>query len=106
MDPSSFSETSDSIRYAYNLEKNGANYRVVVEELNNGRKAINYYSSRNFVEFREAKALPHPSDTKTIPEAAKEVKSAGKGFKAQSPASVGSSLAGGVIGGFSDDKTK
>ena len=44
----SFSETVDSIRYGYDLNKHGINYRVVVEESNDGKKVINYYSDRNF----------------------------------------------------------
>ena len=64
----SFSETPKSIRYAYDCKKHNVNYRVVVEEFNNGKKVFDYYSDRNFVEYgkgrsyysrAEATASPH-----------------------------------------------
>lgn len=47
-----FSEGEDFIRYGYDLNENGVNYRVVVDEYNNGKKIFDYYSDRNFTDFK------------------------------------------------------
>ena len=47
-----FSEGEDFIRYGYDLNENGVNYRVVVDEYNNSKKIFDYYSDRNFTDFK------------------------------------------------------
>ena len=59
IDNASFSETKESIRYRYDLAKDGIKFGAVVEEFNNGRKVIDYYSDRNFVDY-EAEPKAHP----------------------------------------------
>jgi hypothetical protein len=46
-DADSFSKTANGIRYGYDLEKDRVKFRVFVEEFNDGRKVIDYYSDRN-----------------------------------------------------------
>jgi hypothetical protein len=51
----SFSEAADSIRYAYDLKRDNVNFRVVIEEFNDGKKIIDYYSDRNFIDYGKPK---------------------------------------------------
>ncbi|MDR0665041.1 MAG: hypothetical protein LBF86_05930, partial [Helicobacteraceae bacterium] len=67
----SFSETANSVRYGYDLERDGVRYRVVIEEFNDGKKAINYYSNRNIeAEASRGGPLNQTSATNTIPSTA------------------------------------
>jgi hypothetical protein len=69
-DADSFSKTANGIRYGYDLAKDGVKFRVLVEEFNEGRKAINYYSDRN-IETRAPETIPqHAPTTETIPQSA------------------------------------
>ena len=62
----SFTETKDSIRYGYDYKTNDINFRAIVEEFNDGRKVINYYSDRNFVDYENG-IVRNTSSTSTMP---------------------------------------
>ena len=47
----SFELRDDLIRYAYDLKKEGVNFRVVIDEFNDGKKIFDYYSDRNFIDY-------------------------------------------------------
>ena len=49
----SFEQFSDRIRYAYDLKENGLKFRVVIDEYNDGKKVFDYYSDRNFVDYKQ-----------------------------------------------------
>ena len=49
----SFEQFSDRIRYAYDLKENGVKFRVVIDEYNDGKKVFDYYSDRNFVDYKQ-----------------------------------------------------
>ncbi|GHP77557.1 hypothetical protein JP0049_10230 [Helicobacter pylori] len=50
----SFKKLEDGFRYAYEWENNGVKLRLVVDDLNNGNKIFDFYSDRNFKDFRGA----------------------------------------------------
>ncbi|UOR89532.1 DUF3519 domain-containing protein [Helicobacter pylori] len=50
----SFERIKNGFRYAYEWENNGAKLRLVVDDLNNGNKIFDFYSDRNFKDFRGA----------------------------------------------------
>ncbi len=50
----SFKKLVDGFRYAYEWENNGVKLRLVVDDLNNGNKIFDFYSDRNFKDFRDA----------------------------------------------------
>ncbi len=50
----SFKKLEDGFRYAYEWENNGVKLRLVVDDLNNGNKIFDFYSNRNFKDFRGA----------------------------------------------------
>ncbi|WP_240651909.1 DUF3519 domain-containing protein, partial [Helicobacter pylori] len=58
----SFERLKNGFRYAYEWENNGVNLRLVVDDLNNGNKIFDFYSDRNFKDFRDAR--PQPSTSK------------------------------------------
>ncbi|WP_341849375.1 DUF3519 domain-containing protein, partial [Helicobacter pylori] len=58
----SFERIKNGFRYAYELEDNGVKIRLVVDDLNNGNKIFDFYSGRNFKDFRDAR--PQPSTSK------------------------------------------
>ena len=69
----SFTETQNSVRYGYDLQKKDNLYRVVVEEFNDGKKIFDYYSDRNFIDYKkrgEQQLNPHneiiPKDSENI----------------------------------------
>ena len=66
-----FSEGEDFIRYGYDLSENGINYRVVVDEFNDGKKIFDYYSDRNFTDFKGVYSpeLPNTQTNSTIDKA-------------------------------------
>jgi hypothetical protein len=73
LDKNGFSETANSVRYAYDLNKNGVNLRVVVEELNDGKKVFNYYSNRNITsEQAVVNPLNQTPTAETIPNPAQK----------------------------------
>ncbi|GAA9909661.1 DUF3519 domain-containing protein [Helicobacter pylori] len=50
----SFERIKNGFRYGYEWENNGVKLRVVVDDLNNGNKIFDFYSDRNFIDFRGA----------------------------------------------------
>ncbi|WP_411920060.1 DUF3519 domain-containing protein [Helicobacter pylori] len=50
----SFERLKNGFRYAYEWENNGVKLRLVVDDLNNGNKIFDFYSDRNFTDFRGA----------------------------------------------------
>ncbi|GAA9522542.1 hypothetical protein UBN32_09470 [Helicobacter pylori] len=58
----SFERIKNGFRYGYEWENNGIKLRLVVDDLNNGNKIFDFYSDRNFKDFRDAR--PQPSISK------------------------------------------
>ncbi|WQR78312.1 DUF3519 domain-containing protein [Helicobacter pylori] len=58
----SFERLENGFRYAYEWENNGVKLRLVVDDLNDGNKIFDFYSDRNFKDFRDAR--PQPSISK------------------------------------------
>nr|WP_229017354.1 DUF3519 domain-containing protein [Helicobacter pylori] len=58
----SFERIKNGFRYAYEWDNNGVQLRLVVDDLNNGNKIFDFYSDRNFKDFRDAR--PQPSTSK------------------------------------------
>ncbi len=50
----SFERIKNGFRYAYEWENNGVKLRLVVDNLNDGNKIFDFYSDRNFRDFRDA----------------------------------------------------
>ncbi|MFT2736838.1 DUF3519 domain-containing protein, partial [Helicobacter pylori] len=50
----SFERIKNGFRYTYEWENNGVKLRLVVDDLNNGNKIFDFYSDRNFKDFRGA----------------------------------------------------
>ncbi len=50
----SFERIKNGFRYGYEWENNGVKLRLVVDDLNNGNKIFDFYSDRNFTDFRDA----------------------------------------------------
>ncbi|MDU9799345.1 DUF3519 domain-containing protein, partial [Helicobacter pylori] len=50
----SFERLKNGFRYAYEWDNNGVKIRLVVDDLNNGNKIFDFYSDRNFKDFRDA----------------------------------------------------
>ncbi|WP_212900182.1 DUF3519 domain-containing protein, partial [Helicobacter pylori] len=50
----SFEKRNNGVRYAYEWDNNGVKLRLVVDDLNNGNKIFDFYSDRNFTDFRDA----------------------------------------------------
>ncbi|WP_024116248.1 DUF3519 domain-containing protein, partial [Helicobacter pylori] len=50
----SFERIKNGFRYAYEWDNNGVKIRLVVDDLNNGNKIFDFYSDRNFTDFRGA----------------------------------------------------
>ncbi|MFP6311903.1 DUF3519 domain-containing protein, partial [Helicobacter pylori] len=58
----SFERLKNGFRYAYEWDNNGVKLRLVVDDLNDGNKIFDFYSDRNFTDFRDAR--PQPSTSK------------------------------------------
>ncbi|WP_411155744.1 DUF3519 domain-containing protein [Helicobacter pylori] len=58
----SFERLKNGFRYGYEWENNGVTLRLVVDDLNDGNKIFDFYSDRNFKDFRDAR--PQPSTSK------------------------------------------
>ncbi|WP_187952730.1 DUF3519 domain-containing protein [Helicobacter pylori] len=58
----SFERLKNGFRYAYEWDNNGVKIRLVVDDLNDGNKIFDFYSDRNFKDFRDAR--PQPSASK------------------------------------------
>ncbi len=64
----SFEKRNNGFRYAYEWDNNGVKLRLVVDDLNNGNKIFDFYSDRNFKDFRDARPQPSTSkDSRTQP---------------------------------------
>ncbi len=50
----SFERIKNGFRYAYEWDNNGVKLRLIVDDLNNGNKIFDFYSDRNFKDFRDA----------------------------------------------------
>ncbi|MGL2765946.1 DUF3519 domain-containing protein, partial [Helicobacter pylori] len=50
----SFERIKNGFRYGYEWDNNGVKLRLVVDDLNNGNKIFDFYSDRNFKDFRDA----------------------------------------------------
>ncbi|MGT0090638.1 DUF3519 domain-containing protein, partial [Helicobacter pylori] len=50
----SFERIKNGFRYAYEWDNNSVKLRLVVDDLNNGNKIFDFYSDRNFKDFRDA----------------------------------------------------
>uniref|UniRef100_UPI001F099FE0 DUF3519 domain-containing protein n=1 Tax=Helicobacter pylori TaxID=210 RepID=UPI001F099FE0 len=50
----SLKKLADGFRYAYEWENNGVRLRLVVDDLNDGNKIFDFYSDRNFIDFKGA----------------------------------------------------
>ncbi|WP_259458930.1 DUF3519 domain-containing protein, partial [Helicobacter pylori] len=50
----SFERLKNGFRYAYEYEHDGVQLRLVVDDLNDGNKIFDFYSDRNFKDFRDA----------------------------------------------------
>ncbi|WP_187844893.1 DUF3519 domain-containing protein, partial [Helicobacter pylori] len=50
----SFERLKNGFRYAYEWDNDGVKLRLVVDDLNNGNKIFDFYSDRNFTDFRGA----------------------------------------------------
>ncbi|WP_157808303.1 DUF3519 domain-containing protein, partial [Helicobacter pylori] len=58
----SFERLEKGFRYGYEWENNGVKLRLVVDDLNDGNKIFDFYSDRNFKDFRDDR--PQPSTSK------------------------------------------
>ncbi|MGL2799403.1 DUF3519 domain-containing protein [Helicobacter pylori] len=58
----SFERLEKGFRYGYEWENNGVKLRLVVDDLDSGNKIFDFYSDRNFKDFRDAR--PQPSTSK------------------------------------------
>ncbi|GAA6843034.1 hypothetical protein CHA185_13210 [Helicobacter pylori] len=64
----SFERLKNGFRYGYEWEHDGVKLRLVVYDLNNGNKIFDFYSDRNFKDFRDARPQPSISkDNETQP---------------------------------------
>ncbi|WRA58881.1 DUF3519 domain-containing protein [Helicobacter pylori] len=64
----SFEKRNNGVRYAYEWNNNGVKLRLVVDDLNDGNKIFDFYSDRNFKDFRDAKTQPSISkDSRPLP---------------------------------------
>ncbi|TPH84822.1 DUF3519 domain-containing protein, partial [Helicobacter pylori] len=63
----SLERIKNGFRYAYELDNNGVKLRLVVDDLNNGNKIFDFYSDRNFKDFRDASLHSgnHPYENNT-----------------------------------------
>ncbi|GAA9338103.1 hypothetical protein TH0460_14670 [Helicobacter pylori] len=58
----SFERIKNGFRYAYEWDNNGVQLRLVVDDLDSANKIFDFYSDRNFKDFRDAR--PQPSTSK------------------------------------------
>ncbi len=54
----SFKKLADGFRYAYEWDNNGVKLRLVVDDLDSGNKIFDFYSDRNFTDFKGVSRLP------------------------------------------------
>ncbi|WP_001148197.1 DUF3519 domain-containing protein [Helicobacter pylori] len=64
----SFEKRNNGVRYAYEWDNNGVKLRLVVDDLDSGNKIFDFYSDRNFTDFRDARPQPSTSkDSEPLP---------------------------------------
>ncbi|EJB42594.1 hypothetical protein HPHPA9_1258 [Helicobacter pylori Hp A-9] len=64
----SFERLKEGFRYGYEWDNNGVKLRLVVDDLNDGNKIFDFYSDRNFKDFRDARSQPSTSkDSRPLP---------------------------------------
>ncbi len=65
----SFERLKNGFRYAYEYEHDGVKLRLVVDDLNDGNKIFDFYSDRNFKDFRDASLHSgnHPYENNPTP---------------------------------------
>ncbi|WP_199498557.1 DUF3519 domain-containing protein, partial [Helicobacter pylori] len=64
----SFERIKNGFRYAYEWDNDGVKLRLVVDDLNDGNKIFDFYSDRNFKDFRDARPQPSASkDSRPLP---------------------------------------
>ncbi len=64
----SFERLKNGVRYVYEWDNNGVKLRLVIDDLNNGNKIFDFYSDRNFKDFRDARPQPSTSkDSRPLP---------------------------------------
>ncbi|GAA9089358.1 hypothetical protein HpHA15_06930 [Helicobacter pylori] len=64
----SFEKLKNGFRYGYEWDNNGVKLRLVVDDLDSGNKIFDFYSDRNFKDFRDARSQPSTSkDNRTQP---------------------------------------
>ncbi|GAA8231260.1 hypothetical protein HpKG83_07380 [Helicobacter pylori] len=54
----SFKKLVDGFRYGYEWDNNGVRIRLVVDDLDSGNKIFDFYSDRNFTDFKGVSRLP------------------------------------------------
>ncbi len=84
----SFERLKNGFRYAYEYENNGVKLMLVVDDLNNGNKIFDFYSDRNFTDFRDARPQPSTSkDSRPQPTTLNEPNPTTNALKNQAPLS-------------------
>ncbi len=64
----SFEKLKNGFRYGYEWDNNGVKLRLVVDDLNDRNKIFDFYSDRNFKDFRDARPQPSTSkDSRPLP---------------------------------------
>ncbi|MGL2424083.1 DUF3519 domain-containing protein, partial [Helicobacter pylori] len=65
----SFERLKNGFRYGYEWDNNGVKLRLVVDDLNDGDKIFDFYSDRNFKDFRDASLHSgnHPYENNPTP---------------------------------------
>ncbi|MGN8463089.1 DUF3519 domain-containing protein, partial [Helicobacter pylori] len=64
----SFEKRNNGVRYAYEWDNNGVKLRLVVDDLDSGNKIFDFYSDRNFTDFRDVRPQPNTSkDSRPLP---------------------------------------
>ncbi|MGL2620270.1 DUF3519 domain-containing protein [Helicobacter pylori] len=64
----SFERLKNGFRYGYEWDNNGVKLRLVIDDLNDSNKIFDFYSDRNFTDFRDARPQPSTSkDSGTLP---------------------------------------
>uniref|UniRef100_UPI001C57771E DUF3519 domain-containing protein n=1 Tax=Helicobacter pylori TaxID=210 RepID=UPI001C57771E len=54
----SFKKLADGFRYSYEWDNNGVKLRLVVDDLDSGNKIFDFYSDRNFTDYKGVSRLP------------------------------------------------
>ncbi|WQT12336.1 DUF3519 domain-containing protein [Helicobacter pylori] len=54
----SFEKRNNGVRYAYEWDNNGVKLRLVVDDLDSGNKIFDFYSDRNFTDYKGVSLLP------------------------------------------------